>query len=47
MSYKITEECQHDIVHVKVVQSTTTCETTVEVCELCGKEVTEPKTDCR
>lgn len=46
MSYSITEVCPHDVVYIRVINSTATCETTVEVCEHCGAVVSEPKTDC-
>lgn len=45
--YSITEVCPHKIIYLKVIESIVNCETTVEVCEDCGKIVTEPKTDCR
>lgn len=38
--------CDHEKTHIKVIESIVTCETTVEVCEDCGKILTEPKTDC-
>lgn len=41
-----TDPCQHVMTHVKVKESTGTCETTVEVCSSCGQEVTQPKIEC-
>lgn len=38
--------CPHLITHIRVKAVVCTCETTVEVCSSCGKELTEPKTDC-
>ncbi len=44
--YSVTEVCPHNIVYLKVIESIVTCETTVEVCQDCGKILTEPKTNC-
>lgn len=44
--YSINEVCPHNITYLKVIESVVTCETTVEVCEDCGKILTEPKIDC-
>ena len=38
--------CPHLISEIKVISSCVTCETTVEVCEACKKQLTEPKTEC-
>jgi hypothetical protein len=43
---EITIPCQHVKTHIKVKESIATCETTVEVCSSCGKELTQPKTEC-
>jgi hypothetical protein len=45
--YSITEICPHNIVYLKLISTVATCETTVEVCEVCGKILTKPETDCR
>ncbi len=38
--------CPHLITEINVIATCVTCETTVEVCEACKKQLTEPKTDC-
>lgn len=38
--------CPHLIAELQVISSCVTCETTVEVCEACKKQLTEPKTEC-
>jgi len=38
--------CKHEIKKTVVVHSTTTCETTVVVCQICNKWITKPKTEC-
>jgi len=38
--------CLHKFTKTVVVQSTTICETTVVVCQICDKWITKPKTDC-
>ena len=45
-NYSITDVCPHDKAKIKVIESTTTCETTVLVCVACEKQLTEPKTEC-
>ena len=44
--YKITEECKHPTRLTQVLESSATCETTIEVCADCNQQLTEPKTDC-
>ncbi|KFC59999.1 hypothetical protein [Flavobacterium gilvum] len=44
--YSITEVCPHDIAETRVLESVATCEKTVLVCIACGKELSEPKTEC-
>jgi hypothetical protein len=46
-SYKITEVCKHPNRLTQVLDSSATCETTIEVCADCNQPLTEPKTDCR
>lgn len=46
-SYSIKEECKHPNRAIRILESSTTCETTIEVCLDCYQELTEPKTDCR
>lgn len=46
-NYSITEVCEHPNIIIQVTQTTATCETAVEVCADCFKELSEPKTDCR
>ena len=41
------KKCKHQKTIIKVIETTTTCETTVEVCMYCNKKLTQPKTDCR
>lgn len=43
---EITDPCQHVMTEIRVIESITTCETTVEVCLSCGQRITEPKTEC-
>lgn len=43
----IVEICKHPNRITRVIDTTANCETTVEVCIDCWKEVTQPKTDCR
>lgn len=38
--------CTHKITKTVVVHSTTTCETTVVVCQICNKWISKPKTEC-
>jgi DNA-directed RNA polymerase subunit RPC12/RpoP len=38
--------CLHKFTKTIVVHTTTTCETTVVVCHICDKWLTQPKTDC-
>lgn len=38
--------CNHEIKKTVVVHATTTCETTVVVCQICNKWLTKPKTEC-
>jgi len=45
-SHSIKELCPHDIAETRVVESVATCETTAEFCIECGKQLTEPKTEC-
>ena len=45
-NYSITEECPHDIAEIRVLDSVATCETTAEFCIECGKQLTQPKTEC-
>lgn len=40
------ETCEHKVKKTVVVHRTTTCETTVIVCQICNKWLTKPKTDC-
>ena len=40
------EECKHITKVTEVLNSSATCETTIEVCADCNKRLTEPKTDC-
>lgn len=42
-------ECIHPLFsrYTHVVETAVNCETTVQKCALCGKTLTEPKTDCR
>lgn len=41
------ENCKHTITKTIVVHTTTTCETTVVICQLCDKWITKLKIDCR
>jgi hypothetical protein len=45
-SYSIREVCPHDITEIRVIAAVATCETTVLVCTECGKQLTQPKTEC-
>jgi len=45
--YSITEQCKHPNRLTRVVESSGTCETTIEVCADCNEPLTEPLTDCR
>ncbi|MBS7234259.1 hypothetical protein KHA90_25010, partial [Flavobacterium psychroterrae] len=45
-NYSITEVCSHEIAVIRVIESVGTCETTSEFCIECGKQLTEPKTEC-
>lgn len=45
-SYKITEVCKHPSRLTQVLESSVTCEITIEVCADCNQPLTEPKTDC-
>lgn len=41
-------QCQHKGEKlIKLLDFNVNCETTVEVCADCNKELTKPKTDCR
>ncbi len=40
------KDCPHDIACIRVIHTVCTCETTVLVCAECGKELSEPKTEC-
>lgn len=44
--FEIKDKCSHLISNIKVISTCVTCEITVEVCETCKKQLTEPKTDC-
>lgn len=46
-NYSITEECKHPNVITEVLESSATCETTVEKCADCHQPLSNPKTDCR
>lgn len=46
-NYSIKEVCKHPVTLTRVLSTTTTCETTIEVCADCDEPLTEPKTDCR
>lgn len=46
-SYKITEECKHQNRLTRLLEASSTCETTIEVCASCNEPLTKPKTDCR
>lgn len=39
--------CPHLISKIKVLESSATCETTIEVCADCNQPLTESKTECR
>lgn len=45
-SFTIKEECKHPNRLTQVIESSATCETTIEVCADCNQPLTEPKTDC-
>lgn len=45
-THSIKELCPHDIAETRVVESVATCETTASFCIECGKQLTEPKTEC-
>ena len=45
-TYSITEECAHPDTYLRVLDAVVGCETTVVECMHCGKELTEPKTEC-
>lgn len=38
--------CDHHMKSIVNLFAACGCETTVEVCQLCKKQLTEPKTDC-
>ncbi len=40
-------KCDHKKRIIKVINTTATCETIVEVCMDCDKTLTKPITDCR
>ena len=40
------EGCKHPNRLTQVLESSATCETTIEVCADCDEQLTEPKTDC-
>ncbi len=40
------DDCKHELTKIEVVHVTTTCETTVVVCQICNKWLTKPKTEC-
>jgi ABC-type antimicrobial peptide transport system permease subunit len=44
--YSITEVCPHDVAYTKVISTACGCETTAEICEDCGEQLTDPKTNC-
>ena len=46
ISFTIKEECKHPNRLTQVIESSATCETTIEVCADCNQPLTEPKTDC-
>lgn len=39
--------CPHLISEIQVIETSTTCEKTIEVCTDCKQKLTEPKTECR
>ena len=41
------KDCKHKNRITKILESSATCETTIEVCSDCKKPLTEPKTECR
>ena len=45
-TFSITEICKHIDQLTEVIEVTATCETTIQVCADCGKQLTEPKTEC-
>ncbi len=45
-SHSINEICKHQNKITRVLIVTSTCETTVVECADCGKQLSEPKTDC-
>lgn len=40
------QECSHTTTKIRVLESVATCEKTVLVCTACGKQLSEPKTEC-
>ncbi|MBB4117887.1 hypothetical protein GGR32_000159 [Mesonia hippocampi] len=46
LSYQ--DVCKHpeEAKYLKVLKATANCETTVIACRFCGKQLTEPKTEC-
>jgi len=41
------KKCSHQFPSkIKVIESSVNCETTVEVCPLCGEHLSQPKTEC-
>ena len=46
-NYSISEECKHPNLITEVLESSATCETTVEKCADCHQPLSNPKTDCR
>lgn len=38
--------CPHSITEINVIATCVTCETTVEMCSSCKKQLTEPKMEC-
>lgn len=45
-NFKNPEQCKHTDTLTQLLESSATCETTIEVCADCGEPVSEPKTDC-
>lgn len=43
--FKVTV-CKHTNTFIRVLQSVVTCETTALFCADCGKQITEPNTEC-
>ena len=44
--YSITEICPHVIAEIRTLTAECGCETTVLVCIDCGKQLSDPKTEC-